>query len=205
MEPNNDRNGGAITELHFTTASCSLGVVLVAASLRGICTVFLGDQAAPLSADLSRRFPKASIQPGGAELKQLVAQVVKVIESPASTSTLPLDIRGTVFQEKVWQALRKIPLGTTATYAEIAERISQPKAFRAVAQACGANPVAVIVPCHRVVRTDGHISGYRWGIERKRALLEREAAAAPSNPQKRPSAGMRRGDAQPRPLWPGAC
>ncbi len=181
MKPSSYKNGGAMTELHFATANCSLGVVLVAASQRGICAVFLGDQAGRLSTDLSRRFPKASIQPGGAELRQLVAQVVKVIESRASASTLPLDIRGTIFQEKVWQALRNVPVGTTATYAEIAERISQPKAFRAVAQACGANPVAVIVPCHRVVRTDGHLSGYRWGIERKRALLEREAAAAPCN------------------------
>lgn len=170
-----------MTQLHFAIANCSLGVVLVAARQLGICAIFLGDQPAPLVTCLSRRFPKARIQPGGANLKQLLAQVVKVIDSRANASTLPLDIRGTVFQEKVWQALRKIPVGTTATYAEIAEHISQPKAFRAVAQACGANPVAVIVPCHRVVRTDGHLSGYRWGIERKRALLEREAAAAPCN------------------------
>ncbi len=187
MEPSSYKNDGAMTELHFATAHCSLGVVLVAASQRGICAVFLGDHAALLSTDLSRRFPKATIQPGGAELKQLVAQVVKVIESPGSASTLPLDIRGTIFQEKVWRALRNVPVGTTATYAEIAERISRPKAFRAVAQACGANPVAVIVPCHRVLRTDGDIAGYRWGIERKRALLEREATAAP------------------RPSWPGPC
>ncbi len=183
MKPSSYKNGGAMTELHFAIANCSLGVVLVAVSQRGICAVFLGDQAAPLIADLSQRFPKANIQRSGAELKQLVAEVVKVIESGASTSTLPLDIRGTIFQEKMWQALRDVPAGTTATYREIAERISRPKAFRAVAQACGANPVAVIVPCHRILRTDGDISGYRWGIERKRALLKREAAV-PSSPKK---------------------
>jgi AraC family transcriptional regulator of adaptative response/methylated-DNA-[protein]-cysteine methyltransferase len=163
--------------IQFAIAGSSLGPVLVAASGKGICAVFMGDDPADLAGELRRRFPKADLQAGDEAFGQRVARVIVHIENPGLDWDLPLDLRGTAFQQRVWQALREIPAGTTTDYTRIAEKIGRSNAGRAVAGACGSNPVAVAVPCHRVVRTDGGLSGYRWGVERKRALLEREAKA----------------------------
>jgi AraC family transcriptional regulator of adaptative response/methylated-DNA-[protein]-cysteine methyltransferase len=176
MTPTAYRAGGAEVAIRFAVGQCSLGAILVACSLRGICVIWLGDDPEALVHDLQDRFPKAQLIGGDADFEQMVARVVGHVEDPARGVGLPLDIRGTAFQQRVWQALRAIPAGTTATYAEIAERIGAPRAVRAVAGACAANVLAVAIPCHRVVRTDGSLSGYRWGIERKQALLEREGA-----------------------------
>ena len=143
---------------------------------KGVCAILLGDDPEALVRDLQDRFPRAEFQGGDAEFERMVAQVVGLVEAPGQRLDLPLDIRGTAFQQRVWAALSAIPAGKTATYTEIARAIGQPKAVRAVAQACGANPLAVAIPCHRVVRSDGDLSGYRWGVERKRKLIEREAA-----------------------------
>jgi AraC family transcriptional regulator of adaptative response/methylated-DNA-[protein]-cysteine methyltransferase len=167
----------ANTEIRFTLGECSLGAILVASSDRGVCVISLGDEPDVLLRDLQGRFPRANLIGGDSECEQLVAKVVGLVETPASGLDLPLDIRGTAFQQRVWQALRKVPAGSTASYTEIAQRIGAPESARAVAQACAANPLAVAIPCHRVVRNDGALSGYRWGVERKRALLEREASA----------------------------
>jgi AraC family transcriptional regulator of adaptative response/methylated-DNA-[protein]-cysteine methyltransferase len=150
----------------------------VAQSERGVCAIALGDDPDALARDLQDQFPQARLIGGDAAFEQLVAKVVGFVEAPGLGLDLPLDVRGTAFQQRVWQALREIPPGTTASYAEIAQRIGSPKSVRAVAQACGANAIAVAIPCHRVVRSDGSLSGYRWGVERKSALLEREASAA---------------------------
>ena len=168
------RSGGANAHIRFAVGQCSLGAILVAQSQRGICAILLADDPDQLVRDLQDRFPKAQLLGGDAGFEQLVAQVVGLIEAPALGLSLPLDVRGTAFQQRVWQALREIPPGTTVSYAQIAERIGAPKAVRAVAQACGANRIAVAIPCHRVVRRDGDLSGYRWGVERKRELLKRE-------------------------------
>ena len=175
MTPSNYRRGGALAEIHFAVGECSLGSILVAKSERGVCAIFLGDDPEALAQELQDRFPRANLIGGDKEFEQLVAKVVGFVEAPAIGLDLPLDLRGTAFQQRVWQALQQIPSGSTASYTEIANRIGLPKSARAVAQACGANPVAVAIPCHRVVRHDGEISGYRWGVERKQALLEREA------------------------------
>ena len=177
MTPTNFRNGGAHTAIHFAIGECSLGSILVAKSERGVCAVLLGDDPALLARELQDRFPKADLIGGESGYEDLVAKVIGLIERPALGLDLPLDIRGTAFQQRVWNALQQIPVGSTASYTEIAKRIGMPKAIRAVAQACGANPLAVAIPCHRVIRTDGGLSGYRWGVERKRALLDREAQA----------------------------
>ncbi|HEU4631231.1 MAG TPA: methylated-DNA--[protein]-cysteine S-methyltransferase [Gemmatimonadaceae bacterium] len=166
-----------VDDLQVAAAECSLGLVLVAASARGLCAVLLGDDREELRRDLQRRFAGAALSEGSAELRALAARVVELIEQPTRAMALPLDARGTAFQRAVWDALREIPPGATTTYGEIATRLGMPDAARAVAQACAANPLAVVVPCHRVVRRDGGLSGYRWGVERKRALLEREGAA----------------------------
>jgi AraC family transcriptional regulator of adaptative response/methylated-DNA-[protein]-cysteine methyltransferase len=176
MTPTQYRSGGAGERIRFAVGECSLGSVLVAATDKGVCAIMLGDDPGALVRHLQDRFPKASLVGGDAAFERLVANVVAVVEAPDGGIDLPLDVRGTAFQQRVWQALRKIPAGSTASYADIARRIRRPKAVRAVAQACGANPVAIVIPCHRVVRTDGGLSGYRWGVERKRALLEREGA-----------------------------
>ncbi|MDD2060922.1 bifunctional DNA-binding transcriptional regulator/O6-methylguanine-DNA methyltransferase Ada [Pseudomonas sp. GD03860] len=175
MTPGAFRDGGANTDIRFAIGQCSLGAILVAQSERGICAILLGDDPQALLQDLQDKFPKANLLGGDATFETLVARVVGLIESPGIGLDLPLDLRGTAFQERVWQALRTIPAGTTASYAEIAQLIGAPKAVRAVAQACAANSLAVAIPCHRVVRSDGNLSGYRWGVERKRQLLEREA------------------------------
>jgi AraC family transcriptional regulator of adaptative response/methylated-DNA-[protein]-cysteine methyltransferase len=177
MTPSNYRAGGAQTDIRFAVGKCSLGSILVAQSDRGICAIFLGDDPDSLVRGLQDQFPKANLIGGDAGFEGLVAKVIGFVEAPALGLDLPLDVRGTAFQQRVWQSLRKIPAGSTASYTEVARLIGSPNSVRAVAQACGANALAVAIPCHRVVRNDGALSGYRWGVERKRALLEKEANA----------------------------
>lgn len=177
MRPKDYRAGGAQTVIRFAVGLCSLGSILVAQSDRGVCAILLGDDPQALVQDLQKQFNRAELIGGDTAFEQVVAQVVGLVEAPKLGCQLPLDIQGTVFQERVWQALREIPPGSTASYTEIAQRIGQPRAVRAVAQACAANHLAIAIPCHRVVRQDGDLSGYRWGIERKRALLDRERVA----------------------------
>ncbi|XXS79706.1 bifunctional DNA-binding transcriptional regulator/O6-methylguanine-DNA methyltransferase Ada [Sorangium sp. So ce176] len=177
MTPTRYRAGGANMDVLFAIGECSLGSILVAATARGVCAILLGDDPEELAHDLERRFPRARLIGGDAAFEQLVAKVVGLVESPRVGVELPLDVRGTAFQQRVWQALRDIPAGATASYSEIAGAIGAPGAARAVAKACAANALAVAIPCHRVVRNDGDLSGYRWGVERKRALLDREASA----------------------------
>ena len=175
MTPSDYRAGGTHTQIRFALGACSLGAILVAASPRGVCAISLGDDPEVLVRELQDRFPKADLIGGDADFEQWVARVIGFIEMPALGLDLPLDIRGTAFQQRVWQALCEIPPGKTMSYSEIAALIGAPKSVRAVAGACAANTLAVAIPCHRVVRTDGALSGYRWGVERKRALLEKEA------------------------------
>jgi AraC family transcriptional regulator of adaptative response/methylated-DNA-[protein]-cysteine methyltransferase len=177
MTPSRYRAGGADSEIRFAIGECSLGAILVAQSVRGVCAILLGDDPDALARELQDRFSRARLIGGDRDYERLVAQVVGFVEAPALGLDLPLDVRGTAFQQRVWQALREIPVGSTASYSEIARRIGAPKASRAVAQACAGNMLAVAIPCHRVVRNDGDLSGYRWGVPRKRALLEREAQA----------------------------
>ncbi|HKA41727.1 MAG TPA: bifunctional DNA-binding transcriptional regulator/O6-methylguanine-DNA methyltransferase Ada [Burkholderiales bacterium] len=175
MTPSTYRAGGANTEIRFAVGECSLGSILVAKSERGICAISLGDDPRALARDLQDRFPHAKLIGGDRGFEAVVAKVVGFVEAPALGLDLPLDVRGTAFQQRVWQALRKIPAGSTASYSYIAKRIGAPKSVRAVAHACAANALAVAIPCHRVVRNNGALAGYRWGVRRKRALLQREA------------------------------
>jgi AraC family transcriptional regulator of adaptative response/methylated-DNA-[protein]-cysteine methyltransferase len=175
MTPTSFRSGGHGASMRFAVGACSLGSILVAATAKGVCAIMLGDDPEALVRDLQDRFPKAQLLGGDTDFEHVVARVVGFVEAPARGLDLPLDVQGTAFQQRVWQALRAIPSGTTASYKDIAERIGAPQAVRAVAQACASNALAVAIPCHRVVRQDGALAGYRWGIERKRALLEREA------------------------------
>jgi len=175
MTPQNFRAGGSNASIRFAIGECALGAILVATSERGVCAILLGDEPEALTHDLQDRFPKAELIGGDAQFEQLIAKVVGFVELPRIGLDLPLDVRGTAFQQRVWQVLQKIPAGSTMSYSEIAQHMGTPKAARAVAGACAANPLAVAIPCHRVVRNDGALSGYRWGVERKRALLEREA------------------------------
>ncbi len=177
MTPRDFRAGGANTDIRFAVGECSLGAILVAASQKGICAILMGDDPDALARNLQDRFPRANLIGGDEDFERMVAQVVGFVEAPAIGLDLPLDLRGTAFQQRVWQALREIPVGQTASYAHIAQRIGSPKAVRGVAQACAANALAVAIPCHRVVRSDGALSGYRWGVERKQALLDREKVA----------------------------
>jgi AraC family transcriptional regulator of adaptative response/methylated-DNA-[protein]-cysteine methyltransferase len=177
MTPSNYRAGGSQTDIRFAVGECSLGSILVAQSDRGICAILLGDDPDSLARDLQDQFPKANLIGGDAGFERLVAKVVGFVEAPAVGLDLPLDVRGTAFQQRVWQSLRKIPAGSTASYTEVAKLIGSPNSVRAVAQSFGANKLAVAIPCHRVVRNDGALSGYRWGVERKRALLKKEANA----------------------------
>jgi AraC family transcriptional regulator of adaptative response/methylated-DNA-[protein]-cysteine methyltransferase len=174
MTPSQFRAGGADTNIFFAIGECSLGSILVAQTDRGVCTILIGDDPAQLVRDLQDRFAKANLIGNEHAYEELVAKVVGLIERPDLGLDLPLDIRGTAFQQRVWKALQQIPPGSRATYSDIARKIGMPGAVRAVAQACGANALAVAIPCHRVVRTDGTLSGYRWGVERKRELLARE-------------------------------
>jgi len=175
MTPTEFRAGGRDTEIHFAVGECSLGSILVAASRRGVCAILIGDDPDGLVMDLEDRFPNAELLGGEPEFEELVAKVVGFVEAPKLGLDLPLDVRGTAFQRRVWAVLREIPAGETVSYTELAARIGAPRAVRAVAQACGANTLAVAIPCHRVVRSDGGLSGYRWGVERKRILLARES------------------------------
>ncbi len=175
MTPTQYRAGGEGMEIQFTVARCSLGSLLVAATVRGVCAMLLGDEPRQLIGDLEQRFDRATLRRSDASLGALVAAAVRMVDEPRAGVELPLDVQGTAFQRRVWQALREIPVGSTTSYAELASRIGQPRAVRAVAQACAANPVAVAIPCHRVVRSDGDPSGYRWGATRKRALLAKES------------------------------
>ncbi len=178
MMPKEYRAGGRNAAIRFAVGESTLGAILVARSERGICAILLGDDPDALVRDLQDRFPKAELLGGDPDFESTVAQVVGFVEEPTRGFELPLDVRGTVFQLRVWEALGRIPVGTTASYAEIARALGQPEAVRAVAGACAANALAVAIPCHRVVRTDGALSGYRWGVERKRELLRREAASS---------------------------
>jgi AraC family transcriptional regulator, regulatory protein of adaptative response / methylated-DNA-[protein]-cysteine methyltransferase len=170
-----DRMPGADTLVRFAVGKCSLGSILVARSEKGICAILLGDSAEALTRDLRGRFPPAPLAGGDAETRALLEKVARVVENPRLALEVPLDVRGTAFQRRVWAMIRMIPAGSALSYAEVARRIGAPRSARAVAQACGANALAVVVPCHRVVHSDGTPSGYRWGAGRKRALLEREA------------------------------
>jgi AraC family transcriptional regulator of adaptative response/methylated-DNA-[protein]-cysteine methyltransferase len=177
MTPATYRSGGKAMHIHYTVAACSLGWVLVGATERGICAVSLGDETAALEAALHEDYPAAVIEPDDGTLAAWVDVLLKQLEGQAPHEELPLDIRGTAFQRRVWQALQTIPRGETRSYTQIAESIGQPEAVRAVAQACANNHVAVLIPCHRVVRQNGDLSGYRWGVARKAELLRREGAA----------------------------
>jgi len=196
MTPSRYRAGGVKTDLWFAVEHCSLGAILVAQSLQGVCAILLGDDPEALVRDLQARFPRAQLIGGDAAFERVMSMVVGFVEEPQHGLSLPLDIRGTAFQQRVWQALQQIPLGSTATYREIANRIGRPASVRAVGQACGANPLAVAIPCHRVVRQDGGLAGYRWGVERKRDLLDREAqrseqqAGSCSTPATQPPDGL---------------
>jgi AraC family transcriptional regulator of adaptative response/methylated-DNA-[protein]-cysteine methyltransferase len=178
MTPTDYRAGGANQAIRFAVGECSLGSILVAQSQRGVCAILLGDDPDQLVKNLQDQFPRADLIGGNADFERLVAKVVGFVEAPGLGLDLPLDLRGTAFQQRVWQALRSIPPGTTATYSDIAARIGAPASARAVAQACRANALAVAIPCHRVVRSDGALSGYRWGVARKRELLDREMPPA---------------------------
>jgi AraC family transcriptional regulator of adaptative response/methylated-DNA-[protein]-cysteine methyltransferase len=174
MTPSQFRSGGSNAEIRFAISACSLGSILVAASEKGICAILFGDDPKKLRDDLERQFPRAGLAKAANDFEQLVSKVVAFVEYPRAGLDLPLDIRGTAFQHRVWEALRRIPAGTTASYAEVAQAIGAPGSARAVAQACAQNRIAVAIPCHRVLRSDGSLSGYRAGVERKRALLARE-------------------------------
>jgi AraC family transcriptional regulator of adaptative response/methylated-DNA-[protein]-cysteine methyltransferase len=174
MTPSRFRNGGDKEEIRFAVAQCSLGSILVAASEKGIASILLGDDPNALVEDLQDSFPKARLVGADAGFEALVAQVVGLIETPTKRFDLPLDVRGTAFQQRVWKALTRIPAGKAASYSDIARKIGEPRSTRAVAGACAANKIAVAIPCHRVVRNDGSLSGYRWGVERKTVLLDRE-------------------------------
>ncbi len=175
MTPRSFRDGGKGTRMHVAFGSCSLGRILVAATERGVAAIAFGDDDDTLLRTLEARFPNAALRPAEPSFSATLAAVVDAVETPARGLDLPLDVRGTAFQSRVWQALREIPPGATESYASLAGRIGKPKAVRAVAAACAANPLAVAIPCHRAVRSDGGLAGYAWGTERKRALLAREA------------------------------
>ena len=177
MKPAQYRDGGADARIMFAIAQCALGALLVAHSGSGLCAISLGDDPDAMLRELQARFPRAQLVGGDAGFERLVAQVVGFVEAPGLGLALPLDIRGTAFQQRVWEALRQVPAGATVSYAQIAARIGSPTSVRAVAQACAANTLAVAIPCHRVVRSDGGLSGYRWGIARKQQLLARERGA----------------------------
>lgn len=175
MTPTRYRNQGAGEAIRFAIGACSLGAILVAATMQGICAILIGDDPDALARDLQDRFPRAQLDGADPAFDRTVATVVGFVDAPHIGLALPLDVRGTAFQQRVWAALRAIPAGVTVSYAELAARVGVPTGARAVAGACAANPVAVAIPCHRVVRNDGALSGYRWGVERKRLLLEQEA------------------------------
>jgi AraC family transcriptional regulator of adaptative response/methylated-DNA-[protein]-cysteine methyltransferase len=175
MTPSDFRSGASGQTIRYAIAKSSLGLTLVAASEKGVCAIFFGDEPEGLRKDLQATFPRAEIVSADKSFEKLTAKVLAVVDDPAKDLDLPLDMRGTAFQHRVWEALRRIPAGTTASYAEIARKIGKPKAVRAVARACATNRIAVAIPCHRVIGSNGSLTGYRGGIERKRALLAKEA------------------------------
>ncbi|WP_282078813.1 bifunctional DNA-binding transcriptional regulator/O6-methylguanine-DNA methyltransferase Ada [Epibacterium ulvae] len=177
MTPKLLRQGGKGVKILFAIGECSLGSVLVASSAKGVCAMLLGDTPEMVLEDLQDRFPQADLIGNDPDYETLIAHAIRFVDDPKYGFNLPLDIQGTAFQQRVWEALRDIPIGTTASYSEIAVKIGAPKSFRAVAQACGANNIALAIPCHRVVRSDGGLSGYRWGVERKSAILDAERKA----------------------------
>jgi AraC family transcriptional regulator, regulatory protein of adaptative response / methylated-DNA-[protein]-cysteine methyltransferase len=174
MTPAALRRGAPGERIRYALADTSLGRIVVASTERGVCLVAFGESDAELVAEVGRRFPRAVVEPAAAEEGAWVAAIVELVDHPGARSDVPLDVRGTVFQRQVWTALREIEPGGTVTYSQLAAAIGRPTATRAVAQACGSNPTAVVVPCHRVIGADGSLTGYRWGVERKKALLERE-------------------------------
>lgn len=177
MTPTHYKEGGPNEEIKFAIGQSSLGAILVASSAKGVVAILMDDNPEKLARDLQDRFPKARLIGADQDYEKCVAEVVGLVEAPGIGHNLPLDIRGTVFQQRVWQALQEIPVGKTATYSEIAAQIGLPSATRAVAGACAANNLAVAIPCHRVIRSDGSLSGYAWGVERKQRLLEVEATS----------------------------
>ena len=185
MTPSRYRAGGADEEIRFAVGQTSLGAILVASSGKGVAAILLGDDPDELVRNLQDRFPKAHLIGADRDYEGLIAKVVGLVETPGRGLNLPLDVRGTAFQQRVWQALQKVPAGETVSYAELARRIGSPKAVRAVASACAANNLAVAIPCHRVLRMDGSLSGYAWGVERKRALLGREQSQRTSDSKAR--------------------
>lgn len=185
MKPSSFRAGGRGVTIQFAVGDCSLGSILVAASAIGVCSIALGDDPNALVQHLQDQFPKARLVGGDRKFERMVARVIAFVERPAQGLGLPLDVQGTAFQQRVWQQLRRIPCGETRSYAEIANALGKPTATRAVASACAANRIAVAIPCHRVVRTDGTLSGYRWGVERKAKLLQRERGAPSPAPLSR--------------------
>ncbi|MBP9085867.1 MAG: methylated-DNA--[protein]-cysteine S-methyltransferase [Kofleriaceae bacterium] len=193
MTPTSLHRAGIGLTLQVTIAPCSLGYVLTATNERGICAILLGDTADAVRADLLQRLPRATLatlaRNTAPPTSQIIKQVVALVDNPAQHQTLLLDVQGTAFQQRVWQALRKIPVGTTISYSELATSIGAPSAARAIATACAANPCAVAIPCHRVVRNSGELAGYRWGLERKRALLDREKSPATPTPRKKITRG----------------
>jgi AraC family transcriptional regulator, regulatory protein of adaptative response / methylated-DNA-[protein]-cysteine methyltransferase len=176
MQPSAYRSGGHGESIRFAIAQCSLGAILVASTDKGICAILIGDDPEALARDLQDRFPKAELVGAETDYERVVAAVIGMVEAPEIGLDLPLDVRGTAFQQRVWQVLRGIPAGRTVSYTELAQLVGAPNGARAVASACAANAIAIAIPCHRVVRTDGALSGYRWGVERKQVLLEREGA-----------------------------
>jgi AraC family transcriptional regulator, regulatory protein of adaptative response / methylated-DNA-[protein]-cysteine methyltransferase len=178
MKPRAFKRGGEGMVIQFALAQCSLGSILIATTKIGVCAILLGDTPEPLLVDLQDRFPNAELRGDEPNFEASVAHVIALVEQPRLGHELPVDVRGTAFQRRVWQALTNIPVGTTKSYSEIADDIGEPRAARAVAQACGANPLAVAIPCHRVVRNNGDLSGYRWGVSRKEAILAREKPLA---------------------------
>lgn len=179
MTPKRYRKGGAGADIFYAFSACVFGRALVAATEKGICAILLGDKDAALTEELVCLFPNAGISPAepGSDYQMWISETVRFLDAPDASFDLPLDIQGTVFQERVWRALMTIAAGTTVSYSALAETIGAPKAVRAVARACASNKIAVVIPCHRVVRADGALSGYRWGVARKRALLDRETGA----------------------------
>ena len=174
MTPATVRKGGAGQKIQFSIVSSPLGRLLAAYTEHGVCSVALGDDDRKLERTFRGEFPNAVIHPAGAVIHEWIAAIVKSLDGERPSAAIPVDAHGTAFQHRVWNALQQIPRGTTLSYSEVAKQIGQPSAVRAVARACATNPVALVIPCHRVIREDGELGGYRWGIERKELLLERE-------------------------------
>jgi AraC family transcriptional regulator of adaptative response/methylated-DNA-[protein]-cysteine methyltransferase len=174
MKPLAYKNEGTGEQIRYAVARCPLGYLLVAATSKGVCSIILGDKPEPMVADLQSQFPKARLAPGGKAFADWIRQVLRFIKEPVSGLKLPLDIRGTAFQQRVWKALSNIPVGTTKTYSQIASEIHAPKSARAVAGAIASNKLAMAIPCHRVIRSSGELCGFRWGVKRKQKLLELE-------------------------------